>query len=355
MDRAHAIILVAAVVLLGSAMAILSVFERTTRGDVPDVLDRSEEEMTVPTDAEGGMMPEELSYDPADLERFVVPLEYTADSLADALLAEEFVADREPIRSLLAGVAISPGAYRLAPGMRTETIVHVLSGDPYMVWVQIPEGLRKEEIAARLRSALGWSGAREQAWIDTYTTEEPDQVEGVYFPNTYLIPAGESPEEAAERLRAKFHEVFAPYLVQFNAQNIQWTTGLTLASIVQREAASDADMPLIAGILWNRLDENMHLNADATLQYARGNTGAGWWAPITTVEKDLDSPFNTYRYRGLPPHPIANPGISALEAVLNPTVTDCFYYLHDNEGQTHCSVTYEEHQEKIQQYLVGEG
>jgi len=149
-----------------------------------------------------------------------------------------------------------------------------------------------------------------------------------------------------------FDEKFAPYLPQFAKQNIIWTTGLRLASIVQREAAGKQDMPLIAGILWNRLLKEMKLEVDATVQYARGKTETGWWAPIKPSDiGEIDSPYNTYKYQGLPPHPISNPGIDAIEAVLNPTETDCLYYLHDDNRQIYCAATYEEHVANIEKYL----
>jgi UPF0755 protein len=212
--------------------------------------------------------------------------------------------------------------------------------------------LRKEEIAAILTRELLWTDTQRTMWITTYTTMKFDYREGTYFPDTYLIPIDEAPLDVANRLVAKFNEKFTPYLPAFNAQNIKWTTGLTFASIVQREAANNADMPLIAGILWNRLDNNMYLGVDATLQYARGDTGAGWWAPIKASEKSNPSPFNTYTNKGLPPRPISNPGIPAIEATLHPTQTACLYYLHDKNKQTHCAVTYEEHQANIQKYLI---
>ena len=131
-----------------------------------------------------------------------------------------------------------------------------------------------------------------------------------------------------------------------------WTTGLRLASVVQREAAGKEDMPLVAGILWNRLLKGMKLEVDSTVQYARGKTDKCWWAPIKPGDiTEIDSPYNTYKYKGLPPHPIDNPGIDAIEAVLNPTETDCLYYLHDNNGQIHCAKTYEEHKANIEKYL----
>ena len=197
------------------------------------------------------------------------------------------------------------------------------------------------------------SSSQKKKFITVDTTAKSDYTEGVYFPNTYLIPVTESTTDVAARLISKFNENFADYLPQFNAENIKWTTALTMASIVQREAAGSTDMPLIAGILWNRLNQGMSLDVDSTLQYVRGDVGKGWWAPISVADKKTDSPYNTYMNKGLPPHPISNPGIAAIDATLNPEKTDCLYYLHDSNHVIHCAATYDEHLQNIQTYLKG--
>ncbi|MEX2404980.1 MAG: endolytic transglycosylase MltG [Candidatus Paceibacterota bacterium] len=283
-------------------------------------------------------------------ERFIIPLSASFFDIADKLKEEGWIKSALAFRIAhisKGGGDIQPGAYKLARTMSAFDLAGVLRGEPYMRWVVIPEGLRKEEVGEMLGSALGWSVAEREEWKSVYGSDE-EYIEGVYFPDTYLIPLSESPTEVAERMTARFNERFAPYLSRFTQQNIRWTTGLTLASLVQREAAGREDMLLIAGILWNRLENNMHLNVDATLQYMRGNEGDGWWVPIDVEIKSVDSPFNTYLYRGLPPHPIASPGVDAIEAVLSPEETDCLYYLH-SEGEIYCSQTYEEHQERIEE------
>jgi len=246
---------------------------------------------------------------------------------------------------------IQSGAYKISKSMSAWEVAEVLRRGPYMKWVVIPEGLRKEEIADILASVLGWSNEEKNQWISVYTAMKFDETEGVYFPDTYLIPVDEEPLKVAERLRAKFNEKFASYSKEAFKQNIKWDTLLKIASIVQREAAGKNDMPLVAGILWNRLLKGMKFEVDATLQYARGNAGDGWWAPITLAEKQIDSPYNTYKYAGLPPHPIANPGLAAIEAVLHPEETKCLFYLHDESKKIHCAETYEDHQENIKTFL----
>lgn len=247
---------------------------------------------------------------------------------------------------------IAPGGYKISQSMNARQLIVTLTSEPQLKWITIPEGLRKEEIGERLAKELHWNDEELEKWNTTYTAMQYDYREGVYFPDTYLIPVDENGLDTAKRMINRFNEKFAGYPEKFTAKNIKWTTALTLASIIQREAAGPHDMPLIAGILWNRLDQNKQLEIDATVQYARGKTEKGWWSPIKGAEtRSIDSPFNTYLNKGLPPHPISNPGMDAIDAVLNPEETDCIYYLHDSEGIIHCSASFAEHQLNIDRYL----
>lgn len=261
-----------------------------------------------------------------------------------------------------------PGAYKISKSMTAWQVAETFRAGPYMKWVVIPEGLRKEQIADILANQLGWSEDVESKWVTTYTSMNYDEIEGLYFPDTYLIPVDEEPLKVADRLRTKFNEKFQPYTQEALKQNIKWTTALKLASIVQREAAGKDDMPLIAGILWNRLLKDEKLEVDATVQYVRDDqihygearydkqpgtyTSEGtWWTPIKPEDKDIPSPYNTYRNKGLPPHPITNPGIEAIKAVLYPEETECMFYLHDKTKTIHCAKTFEEHKANIATYL----
>ena len=290
-------------------------------------------------------------------EVFTIALKSTEPAIIDKLKSQIFIRNTWAFNLALTIKGkhnkIESGGYYLSKNMNVWQVINKLTSPPEMKWVVIPEGLRKEEIGEILAKTFNWSSDELNKWNTTYTAMKFDYIEGVYFPDTYLIPTKENGLDIANRMLRHFDEKFAPYLPQFAKQNIVWTTGLRLASIVQREAAGKQDMPLIAGILWNRLvKEEMKLEIDATVQYARGKTDTGWWTPIKASDiTDIDSPYNTYKYKGLPPHPISNPGINAIEAVLNPTETDCLYYLHDNNRQIHCAVTYEEHVANIEKYL----
>jgi len=308
----------------------------------------------------------------AELGQFIVNTNHSSSiEVADSLIAKDFIKSSFAFKIvyLLHGSHdIQPGSYQISKSMSVWQIVSVLSKEPNMKWVTIPEGLRKEQIAEIMRKKLGWSNEEVDKWVTTYTAMKFDYVEGVYFPDTYLIPVDEAPLAVAERMQRRFEEQFASYSKEALAQNIQWTTVIKFASIIQREAAGNEDMPLIAGILWNRLNQKMKLEVDATVQYARDTVAhygkapdlyqdasytaeGSWWTPIQSSDKQIDSPFNTYLYQGLPPRPIANPGLDAIKAVLHPEETECLYYLHDETRTIHCAKTLAEHQANIEKYL----
>lgn len=317
----------------------------------------------------------------AELEQFTIPLDGSGDfkELSGLLKEKGFIKSETGfkiayfkthgigITATTCADCFAPGAYKISKSMTAWELARALK-NPYMKWVVIPEGLRKEQIADIIGEALGWDDATKQKWVTNYTAMKLDEIEGMYFPDTYLIPIDEAPLKVADRLRAKFNEKFQPYADEALKQNIKWTTLLKLASVVQREAAGKDDMPLIAGILWNRLLKDMKLEVDATIQYIRDDQlhygearymnqpikyaiEGTWWTPIKPSDKDIASPYNTYRNKGLPPNPIDNPGIDAIKAVLYPEETKCLYYLHDSQRDIHCAETFEEHKANIESYL----
>ncbi|MFA6183809.1 MAG: endolytic transglycosylase MltG [Parcubacteria group bacterium] len=285
---------------------------------------------------------------------FIVGKKQTENEILDKLKNQGFIRNKKAFKFILniKDKEIEAGGYRLSKNMNGWKVVKKITTSPDMKWVTIPEGYRKEQIGEILADTFGWNDEELDKWNTVYTKMNVDYLEGTYFPDTYLIPVDESGLDMAKRMTRRFDEQFAPYIKQFAQQNIKWTTGLTLASIIQREAGGKSDMPLIAGIMWNRLSQNMNLEIDATVQYARGKAQNGWWAPIKAEDiNNIDSPYNTYKYKGLPPHPICNPSLDAISAVLNSTETDCLYYLHDSNREIHCAKTFEEHKANIDKYL----
>ena len=127
---------------------------------------------------------------------------------------------------------------------------------------------------------------------------------------------------------------------------------LTVASLIQREANTN-DMRIVSGIIWKRLFNNMKLQIDATVQYAKANrakTSSNWWPQVIPGDSSIKSPYNTYLHEGLPPTPIANPSVAAVLAALNPIDTPCLFYFHDKKGQIHCTETYAEHTALLKKY-----
>ena len=289
-------------------------------------------------------------------EVFTIGLKQNESQILDKLKDQGFIKNKIAFNIVLSVKrkhnAMQPGGYNVSKNLNARQLAEKLTAGPDMKWVVIPEGWRKEQIGELLAKTFSWSDEDLDKWNTSITRMKIDYIEGTYFPDTYLIPTGDSGFDMAQRMTRNFDEKFAPYVAQFAQENIKWTTGLKLASLIQREAAGKDDMPLIAGILWNRLNSDMNLEIDATVQYARGKTDTGWWAPIRADDiRNIDSPYNTYKNKGLPPYPIDNPGLEAIEAVLHPVQTDCLFYLHDNDRQIHCAKTMEEHQANIDKYL----
>ena len=231
-------------------------------------------------------------------------------------------------------------------------VLKKINGKPDLVWVSWSSCLRKEQVGEILGSALGWNDEELNKWNAVYTNMKPEYFEGTYYPDTYLIPRSEKGDLIAQRLINRFNEKFTPLADRYIKANIRWVTGLKIASLIAREAAGKQDMHLISGIIWNRLNMGMPLQIDATMQYTLGkNTQGKWWGAIVIDEKQNDSLYNSYMYKGLPPTPICSPNIDYIEAALNPEETECIFYLHDSHQQIHCAKTYEEHLQNIEMYL----
>lgn len=286
---------------------------------------------------------------------FVVPQEKSKFSLSEELEKQQVVRSAfwYEVFSTMKGKnsSVVSGGYRLSPSMTMWQIMEKVNDHPDLVWITVREGLRKEQIGESLAMQLGWNDAQLDEW-NNVKNDSLEYKEGVYFPDTYLLPLDETPEQIAKRFIDKFNETIGPLLPQFAAKNIKWTTGVKIASLIEREAAGPQDMKLISGIIWKRLEIGMKLEIDATMQYTKGKVNGKWWGSIDLLEKQSDSPYNTYKYKGLPPTPISNPGLAAIEASLNPEDTACIFYLHDNNQNIHCAETYAEHKENIQKYLV---
>jgi UPF0755 protein len=173
------------------------------------------------------------------------------------------------------------------------------------------------------------------------------------FPDTYLVSRQASTASLVSLLENTFQTKIESGLAEeIAASPHSLTDALTMASLVQRESSSDSEMPAVAGVLWNRVELGMPLGVDATLQYIAGYDSATqrWWTPPNVAVKDSTSLFNTYKYAGLPPAPIANPGLAAVRAALQPEPSEYLFYIHADD-QIYFGRTLEEHNQNINRYL----
>lgn len=173
-------------------------------------------------------------------------------------------------------------------------------------------------------------------------------LEGYLFPDTYRILKDASIEDAVVKMLENFDKKLTPEMRRDIAGQGKTIFDIVrMASIVEREVPHAEDRPVIAGILWKRLDAGMALQVDSTLNYATGGKNAA----LTREELAIDSLYNTYKYRGLPPTPIGNPGLSALRAAIYPRHSAYWYFLSGKDSKTYFAKTLDEHNENKVQYL----
>ncbi|OGM82338.1 hypothetical protein A2394_01940 [Candidatus Woesebacteria bacterium RIFOXYB1_FULL_42_36] len=294
--------------------------------------------------------------DSKEVKVFVVPENTENFDVSKALQDQKFIRDSGAFQFLLdnfsGGYDVKAGGYRLSQDMNAWAVMKKITGNADLVWFTESFCVRREQLGEYLADALNWNDSQLVSWNSFYKNLGSDYFEGVYYPDTYLIPLDETPEAVAQRFINNFNQKMSPLLPQFADKNIKWTTGVKIASLIAREAAGAKDMKLISGIIWNRLETGMRLQIDATMQYTLGkNENGKWWGSVNIAEKKSDSPYNSYLNEGLPPTPICSPGIDAIEAALNPETTECLYYLHDVYKEIHCAKTYKEHLANIDKYL----
>ena len=212
-------------------------------------------------------------------------------------------------------------------------------------------GERREEVVDHFGDILRWDTAERNMFVSLVASSSPQLYEGKFFPGRYVVEKDATPETVANIITKGFYEHIASRYTDEIARVVPLNDALTIASLLEREAYDFEDMRFISGVIWNRLFEDMHLQIDASLQYARANAGDQLWWPVPEPkDKYIDSVFNTYEHKGLPPSPIANPSPEALLAALNPKATECIFYFHDSDGAFHCTKTYEEHVALLKKY-----
>ncbi len=254
--------------------------------------------------------------------------------------------------------SLKAGDYKLSPAMPAVDIVKsIQSSISADITLTILPGWRIEEIANSLPSA-GFAITAEEFYQDTHTYLEGysfsdclanNSLEGFLFPGSYTVPRGTDLKELLPQILMEFETQVTPEMrTGFTSQGLSLCQAVTLASIIQREAMVEDEMPLIASVFYNRLNAGSVLAADPTVQYAVGYNPkqSTWWTnPLSNQDLKIDSPYNTYVYSGLPPGPISNPGIAALRAVAFPAQTPYYYFRAacDGSGRHSFAETFDEH------------
>lgn len=264
-----------------------------------------------------------------------------ANNLKKAGLIKDRIAFFILVKTMGVENKIQAGDHRLSPSMTEAQIVKALTTSTNDVWVTIPEGFRAQEIGDVLKEELP---SFQESWRD-----ELEKNEGYLFPDTYLIPKTASINSIISILKNNFDAKYAT----LNAKGVDQNQVVTIASLVEREAKLSDDRPLVSSVIHNRLNIGMKLDIDATVQYVLGyqSDEKRWWKKnLTTDDLKVNSSYNTYTHPGLPPTPIANPGLAALSAALNPAQTNYLYYISDKTGKNHYAATVEEHQANIKTF-----
>jgi peptidoglycan lytic transglycosylase G len=287
----------------------------------------------------------------------VIPEGATFQQVAALLERERLIKSRSAFilfgKAQSADRKIHAGEYELNPSMvPAEILSKLLSGQVVLHPITIPEGLTISQIA----DLLAQHGVVDREELLRLTKDKAfiaslgikaDTLEGYLYPNTYKFPREVKPKEIVVTMVDHLRQVFGPEL-QARAQDLKMTVHevLTLASVIEKETSSVDERPEISAVFHNRLIKRIPLQSDPTVIYGLPNFDGN------LRKKDLSSPspYNTYRWAGLPPGPIANPGVQAIRAALYPSNSRALYFVSRNDGTHQFSATLAEHNEAVEKY-----
>ena len=297
----------------------------------------------------------------AGVEQFVeIPPGAGPTSIGRRLAGSGVVRDQLSFRIVLArsGQArrLQAGEYRFDRPMTTrEVIDKIARGDVFLRPVTFPEGLTVRQMADIYERDGGGTkaeflrAARNPALIHDIDPVAQD-LEGYLFPDTYTLPRRATSDQLVQRMVTAFRDVMTPDLVQrAAARGMSVRELMTLASLVEKETAKPGERPIVAAVYTNRLKIGMGMQCDPTVIYALERAGK-YDGNLTRENLQFDSPYNTYRYAGLPPGPIAAPGRASIEAAASPADVPYLYFVSRNDGSHVFSATLDEHNRNVYEY-----
>ncbi len=299
----------------------------------------------------------------AEAEQFVdLPQGIGSLPIGERLVQAGVIRDLSTYRAALwmsgQGRHLKAGDYRFDRAMTPFEIIDTIArGEVFVITVTFPEGLTIAEMAKIFEShGLGPAGAFVKAAADPAAIRTLDpaakDLEGYLFPETYALPRHTDAAKLVRAMVARFEKVLTPELRQAaTARRLTVRQVVTLASIVEKETAKADERPRVAAVYTTRLRIGMPLQCDPTVIYGLAKAGR-YDGNIHKADLSFDSPYNTYRYSGLPPGPIASPGRASLDAAVHPADENFLYFVSRNDGSHAFARTLEEHNRNVQKYQV---
>lgn len=280
-------------------------------------------------------------------ERIEIPQGASVIESTELLARADVVRSPLALQIVLVSVAgeggVKAGTYQFPEPLGLFAVARAVTEGTYgtpLIRVTIPEGLHTQQIDALVSAAL--PAVEPGAFLRAAAGKE-----GYLFPETYYVPETYTAAEMVALMEETAAAVLDSLAHDLRTSPRTQDEIVTMASLIEREANTEESMRLVSGILWKRLDEGMRLQVDAVFSYLLDKESS----ELTLDDLEIDSPYNTYRYAGLPPTPISNPGEQALRAALRPTDSPYYYYLTAPDGTFYYAATFEEHRENKERYL----
>lgn len=286
--------------------------------------------------------------------RVVIPKGASVRVAADSLAAHDVIGSTRLFRWYARATGtesdIKPGTYQFASGAGYRDVMNALvTGRGLMRTVVIPEGFDLRDISPTLARALDVpedsvrAAVTDTAWLRALDVPVPS-LEGYLFPATYAFPDGTSARDAVNAMVERFVEVWTPaWDARLKAMAISRHDAVTMASIIEKEARKAEERPVISAVYWNRVKKRMLLQADPTVQYALPKHVGR----VLYKDLEVESKYNTYKYPGLPPGPIASPGEASIAAALSPAEVPYLYFVARADGSHEFTESFKEHSQAI--------
>ncbi len=281
-----------------------------------------------------------------------------ARRLADAGVVSDVTSFRLALWVTGHGRHLQAGEYRFDRPMSARQVADKIArGDVFVRPITFPEGMTIKQMAALYESkgfgpAKDFAAAAANAALVSAIDPEARDLEGYLFPDTYKLPRRATAAQLVARMVQSFMKALTPDLIEAaDARQLTVRQLVTLASIVEKETGNKEERPLVAAVYANRLRIGMGLQCDPTVIYALERMGR-YHGNLTREDLQLDSRYNTYRYAGLPPGPIASPGRAALEAAARPADAPFLYFVSRNDGSHAFAATLDEHNRNVQKYQI---